>query len=190
MTLPRLIAAAFCLCAGATQAAPDSYTLDPDHTQPRFEILHNGFSYYIGAFLKTKGQAQLDPTAGTGSVNLEVQMDSFSSGNASMDKITKAQILKVDEFPTMVFKSEQMRFVDGKPASVDGNLTLGGVTKPLTLVFTNFNCGRHPVSKKEECGGNLTGNIRRSDFGITLGIPAIADEVKILAEVEAFKDSP
>jgi len=71
---------------------------------------------------------------------------------------------------------------------VEGEFTMLGVTKPVIFTFTNFHCGQHPRNKKDQCGGNLTGQIKRSDFGMKAFIPAVADEVKLMIQVEAFKD--
>jgi polyisoprenoid-binding protein YceI len=71
---------------------------------------------------------------------------------------------------------------------VTGDLTLMGVTRPVTLTFTNFACGQHPRSKKDQCGGNLSGSIKRSDFDMKAYLPVIGDEVTLMIQVEAFKD--
>jgi polyisoprenoid-binding protein YceI len=175
--------------AATTMAAPVSYTLDPDHTIPRFEVMHNHFSNHIGAFMKSAGKAMLDVEAKTGSVEVTIQTASFTTNHDFMEKFTKSkEFLDVEQFPTMTFKSTRMTFSGDKPASVEGNLTLLGVTKPVTLTFTNFNCGQHPRNKKEQCGGNLLGQIKRSDYGMKAFIPVVGDEVKLLIQVESFKD--
>ena len=173
----------------AAQAAPVAYTLDPDHTIPRFEIMHNFFSNHVGAFLKSAGKAVLDTDAKTGSVEVTIQSSSFLTGHAFMEGVMKGKdFFNVEQFPTMSFKSTRMSFNGDKPSVVEGEFTLLGVTKPVTLTFTNFNCGQHPRSKKDQCGGNLTGQIKRSDFGMKAFIPAVADDVKLMIQVEAFKD--
>lgn len=175
--------------AGAAYAAPVSYTLDPDHTVPRFEIMHNGFSNHIGAFMKSAGKATLDAAAGSGSVEVTIETASFLSGHAFMEKVVKSKdFFDVEVFPTMTYRSTRIRWEGGKPAVVDGELTLMGVTRPVTLTFTHFACGQHPRTKKDQCGGNLTGGIKRSDFGMKGFLPAIGDDVKLLIQVEAFKD--
>lgn len=184
-----LCAALAAAIAATADAAPVSYTLDPDHTVPRFEILHNGFSNHIGAFMKSAGKATLDSTAGTGSVEVTIETASFLSGHAFMEKVVKGpDFFDSERFPTMTFRSSRIRFDGGKPSVVEGDLTILGVTRPIALTFTNFACGQHPRTKKDQCGGNLIGAIRRSDFGMKAFIPAIADDVKLLIQVEAFKD--
>ena len=184
--------AAIALFAAATlpvAAAPVTYSLDPDHTIPRFEIMHNHFSLHIGAFMKAAGKAVLDMDAKTGSVQVTIESASFLSGHAFMESVMKGKdFFNVEQFPTMSFKSTRVAYQGDKPAVVQGEFTLLGITRPLTLNFTNFTCGQHPRTKKDQCGGNLTGQIRRSDFGMKAFIPAVADDVKLMIQVEAFKD--
>jgi polyisoprenoid-binding protein YceI len=187
--MKKLAAAVLCAFALSAAAAPVSYTLDPEHTVPRFEILHNGFSNHIGLFNKAAGKAVLDTDARTGSVEVTVQTASFLSGHAFMEKFVKdKEFFDVTRFPVMTFRSTNMRFQGDQPAAVDGELTILGVTKPVTLTFTRFACGQHPRNKKDQCGGNLVGEIKRSDFGMKAYIPVIGDDVKLLIQVEAFKD--
>ncbi len=175
--------------ATATQAAPVSYTLDPDHTLPRLEINHNGFSNYIATFTKSAGKAMLDNAARNGSVEVTIQTASFLTGHAFMEGFVKGkEFFNVEQFPTMVYKSSRFLYQGDAPSVVEGELTLLGVTKPVTLTFTNFACGQHPRSKKDQCGGNLTGQLKRSDFGMKAFLPVIGDDVKLLIQVEAFKD--
>ncbi len=175
--------------ATAAQAAPVSYTLDPDHTLPRLEINHNGFSNYIATFTKSAGKAMLDNAARSGSVEVTIQTASFLTGHAFMEGFVKGkEFFNVEQFPTMVYKSTRFIYQGDAPSVVEGELTLLGVTKPVTLTFTNFACGQHPRSKKDQCGGNLTGQLKRSDFGMKAFLPVIGDDVKLLIQVEAYKD--
>ena len=177
------------LAATTTLAAPVSYTLDPDHLVPRFEILHNGFSLHTGAFMKSTGKAMLDVEAKTGSVEVTTQTASFLAGHAFMESVIKGKdFFNVEQFPAMTFKSTKINFQGDKPATVDGELTLLGVTKPVSFNVTYFNCGQHPRTKKDQCGGNFAATIKRSDFGMKAFIPAVADDVKLNIQVEAFKD--
>lgn len=175
--------------AVAVHAAPVSYTLDPEHTIPRFEILHNGFSNHTGMFMKSAGKATLDAAAGSGSVEVTVETASFLTGHAFMESVVKGKdFFDVERFPAMTFRSSRVRFEGGRPAVVEGDLTLLGVMRPVTLTFTHFVCGQHPRSKKDQCGGNLVGGIKRSDFGMKAFLAVVGDDVKLLIQVEAFKD--
>ena len=187
--LATLIATAAAIFAAPAAASPAAYTLDPDHTIPRFEIMHNHFSMHMGAFMKSAGKAVLDNVAKSGSVEVTIQSASFLSGHAFMEGVMKGKdFFNVEQFPTMTFKSTRITWQGERPNVVEGNFTLLGVTRPITLTFTNFACGQHPMNKKEQCGGNLVGQIKRSDFGMKAFIPAVADDVKLMIQVEAFKD--
>jgi polyisoprenoid-binding protein YceI len=181
--------AAIALLSGAAHAAPVGYTLDPDHTIPRFEVMHNSFSMHTGAFMKAAGKAVLDSEAKTGSVEVTIQSSSFATGHAFMEGVMKGKdFFNVEQFPVMTFKSTRMIFGGDNPLAVEGEFTLLGTTKTITLTFTNFNCGQHPRTKKDQCGGNLAGAIKRSDYGMKAFLPAIGDDVRLNIQVEAFKD--
>ncbi len=166
----------------------DSYTIDPSHTYPNFTINHLGFSTMHGRFDKTSGTLNLDQAKGTGSVEIVVEMASVDTGFKKRDKHLRGpDFFNVAEFPTMTFKSTKVVF-KGKGAIITGNLTLKGTTKIVNLDVVSINCGVHPFNKKHVCGFDATTSIKRSDFGINYGLPAIGDEMAIQIEVEAVKN--
>jgi len=169
--------------------AADSYTIDPLHTFPRFRINHLGFSTMQGRFDKTTGKVTLDRAAKTGSVELAIETASVSTGFIKRDDHLKSpDFFNAAEFPTITYKSTAIHFKGDTPSSVDGNLTISGVTKPVTFTIDAFNCGANPMNKKEECGADASADIKRSDFGVKFGTPAIGDDVKLILEIEAIKD--
>ena len=188
-----LVAAAVPLAAFA---APENYTMDPYHTYPQFEVSHLGFSHMRGRFDRTTGKFTVDRAARTGSLELVVQTASISTGDndkgsrprARDEHLRSPDFFNVAEFPTMTFKGTGVRFQGDNVQSIDGQITLLGVTRPLTITLDTWKCGPHPVSKKEMCGGNAQGTVKRSDFGMKFGIPAVGDELKLWIEFEAYKD--
>jgi polyisoprenoid-binding protein YceI len=169
--------------------AADSYTIDPPHTFPRFSINHLGFSTMQGRFDKTSGNVTLDRAAKSGSVELVIESASISTGFAKRDEHLKSpDFFNAAEFPTITYKSTAINFKGDTPSSVDGNLTISGVTKPVTFTVDAFNCGTNPMNKKDECGAAATAQIKRSDFGVKYGLPAIGDDVKLVLEIEAIKN--
>lgn len=181
---------ALLLTAGlATSAvAADSYTIDSRHTFPNFGISHLGFSMQGGRFNKTTGKITLDQEARKGSVQASIDTASIDMGLEDWDKHMKAaDFFNVEQYPSMSFSAE-FPLLDGKPAIVEGQLTLLGVTRPVRLEMTHFHCGIHPMLRKPVCGANFTARIKRSEFGMTKYLPAIGDEVRIGIPVEAFKD--
>ncbi len=180
-----LITAAFALPA----AAADSYSVDPSHTYPNFEINHLGFSTMHGRFGATTGKITLDTAAKSGRIDIAIDATSIDTGHAKRDAHLKGEeFFNVGKFPTLAYKSTKLKFDGDKLSGADGELTLLGVTKPVSLSITAFNCGPHPMNKKPMCGANATATIKRSDFGLSTYVPAVGDEVKITIEVEATKD--
>ena len=183
----------FVAILGATLAAPafaaDTYTIDPGHTHPSYEIGHFGWSVQRGRFDKVSGKIVLDRAAKSGSVDVTIDVASVSTGVAKLDEHLKSEdFFDVAKYPTMSFKSKKVVFSGDKPASVEGELTLLGVTKPLTLVISAFHCAPNQFVKKEACGADATGTIKRTEFGMTKLAPALGDDVKLVINVEAFKD--
>jgi polyisoprenoid-binding protein YceI len=169
--------------------AADSYTVDPNHTHPSYEISHFGWSTQRGRFDKASGKISLDRAARTGSVDVTIDVASVSTGVGKLDDHLKSEdFFNAAKFPTMTFKSKTVHFDGDKPASVDGELTLLGVSKPVTLTITAFQCAPNPFVKKEACGADATTSVKRSEFGMTKYVPGLGDEVKLLINVEAFKD--
>jgi polyisoprenoid-binding protein YceI len=180
-----LMSATFALPA----TAADSYTVDPSHTYPNFQINHLGFSTMHGRFGATNGKIVLDSAAKSGSIDITIDATSIDTGHAKRDTHLKSEeFFNVGKFPTLAYKATSLKFNGDKLTGAEGELTLLGVTKPVSLAVTFFNCGPHPMNKKQMCGANATATIKRSDFGLSTYVPAVGDEVKISIEVEATKD--
>jgi polyisoprenoid-binding protein YceI len=175
--------------ASLAMAAPVTYNIEPTHTYPSFEADHmGGLSILRGKFLKTSGTITLDRAAKTGSVDITVDTSSLDFGNAKLNEHAKgADMFDVAKFPTSTFKSKKITFNGDVPATAEGDFTLHGVTKPLTLTINRFKCIDHPRLKREVCGADVSGNFKRDDFGINYGMPTFFPEVKLLIEVEAIK---
>jgi polyisoprenoid-binding protein YceI len=177
-------------------AAPESYTLDPYHTYAHFEVNHLGFSNMRGRFDKSSGKFTLDKTAKTGSLDLAIEAASLSTGDndragrprARDEHLRSPDFFNVVEFPRVTYKTTAVKFNGDSPAAIEGNLTLLGVTKPLSLHVDNWKCGANPYTKKEMCGGNASGALKRSDFGMKYGLPAVGDDLKLFIEFEGYKD--
>jgi len=177
-------------------AAPENYPLDPTHTYPSFHVEHWGLSQMHGRFDKTSGKFSFDRAAKTGSTELTIDTASLTTGDSVKgnrpqsrdDHLKSADFFNVKEFPTMTFKSTKVTFAGELPSAVEGNLTLLGVTKPVSLSFERFKCGQNPFTKKDRCGGNAVGKFKRSDFGMKYAVPAVGDEVTLNIEFEGDKE--
>ena len=165
-----------------------SYTIDPTHTYPNFTINHLGFSTLHGRFGKTTGTLQMDKAKGTGSVDIVIDAASIDTGFKKRDDhLRSPDFFNAVEFPTLTFKSTKVVF-KGNGATLEGNLTIKGVSKSVSLDVSSINCGVHPFSKKDVCGFNATTQLKRSDFGIKYALPAVGDDVMLSIEMEAVKN--
>ncbi|WP_374566204.1 YceI family protein [Ideonella sp.] len=157
--------------AGGAGAAPVSYEIDPTHTYPSFEADHlGGLSVWRGKFNKTAGKIVMDKAAGNGAVDLFVEMDSVDFGLPQMNAVAKGQdLFDVEHFPHARFRGQLEEFTNGAPGKVVGELTLHGVTKPLTLEIRQFKCMPHPLFKRELCGADAHAVFQRDAFGLDSG---------------------
>jgi polyisoprenoid-binding protein YceI len=169
-------------------AAVDTYKIDPNHTYPSFEADHMGLSVWRGKYKKTSGTVTLDRAAKTGSIDILIDAASIDFGHDGMNAHAKKDdIFDVAKYPDVTYKSKSITFTGDVPTSINGELTLHGVTKPLTLTINKFKCIMHPMLKKEVCGADATATFNRGDFGITKGLPMFSPEVKLAIQVEAVK---
>ncbi len=170
-------------------AAPETYVLEANHTFPRFEYSHFGYSIQVSRFDKTTGKFTLDRSAKSGSLDVTIDMKSVSTGSTAFNgHIQGEDFLDTEKFPTATFKSNSVKFDGDKPVSIDGNLTIKGVTKPVTLTVTAFHCMPHPINKKDACGAGATTKIKRSEFNAGKYAPNVGDEVTLTIAVEAIKE--
>lgn len=174
---------------GTAAAAPETFTIDSAHTYPMFEVSHLDISMQRGRFDKTTGKIVLDHEAKSGSIDITIDSASLNMGFETWNKKMKdPDFFNVEKFPTMTFKSNKLIFEGDKLVGAQGEFTLLGVTKPLRLKISNFACTQHPLAKKPYCGAEVTADIKRSDFGMKMGIPMVGDDVRLKSPVEALKD--
>lgn len=181
------------LAAGAASTsalAADSYTIDPSHTYPSFEADHMGLSVWRGKFTKTSGTITLDRAAKTGTMDITIDASSVDFGHAKLNEHVKsAEVFDVAKFPTATYKGTSIKFDGDKPVAVMGELTLHGVTKPVSLQINKFTCIQHPMLKREVCGADASATFNRADFGVSYGVPRFAPETKLEIQVEAIKNN-
>jgi polyisoprenoid-binding protein YceI len=184
------VAAAASLATGAAIAAPVTYNVDPGHTYPSFEADHmGGLSKLRGKFNSSKGTIVLDTAAKTGTIDITVDASSLDFGHDKLNDHAKGKdMFDVGQFPAATYKGKITKFDGDKPKEIQGELTLKGVTKPVTLTVNQFLCKMHPMQKKEVCGADASGTFKRDDFGIDYGKNFGFDmNVKLAIEVEALK---
>ncbi len=189
LTRLTLAAAAILTLSGAASAAPETFVLDSTHSYPRFSYSHFGYSTQISRFNNTTGKIVLDKEAKTGSVDVVIDMKSVDSGYAVFNGHLQGEdFFDTEKFATATFKSTKVRFEGDKPVAVEGNLTIKGVTKPVTLALNSFQLMPHPMMKKDAIGANATTKISRTEFNAGKYAPYVGDEVTIDIAVEAIKE--
>ena len=146
-------------------------------------------SVWRGKFNQSSGTVVLDKEAGTGTVDVKVETKSVDFGNEPLNKdATGPNIFDVAKYPTATYQGKLVKFKDGAPTEVQGELTLHGVTRPVTLIIRSFKCMPHPTKKLEFCGADAAGTINREDFGIGFGKAfGFKMDVKLAIQVEALK---
>jgi polyisoprenoid-binding protein YceI len=180
-------AIAFLFLAASTIAAAETYVIDGTHTTPMFEIRHMNMSKQRGFFTETMGTIKLDRAAKTGSIDVVVSTGSvFTSSRILTDVLKRRDWFNVEQFPAMRYAASELTFDGDVPVGANGQLTLLGQTRPVPLAIADFRCGTHLVYKRAMCSAEATATIRRSEFGMTSGLPNVAgDEVRIVIPVEA-----
>ncbi len=181
-----LTASLFVALASHAIAAPVTYQVDPTHTYPRFSYSHFGLSTQLSSFRKTTGTVTFDAKAKTGQADITIDMTTVNTGLADFDEHLRAEdFLDTAKYPTATFKSTRVLFDGDKPSSLEGLLTIKGVTKPVTLTVTSFTAMEHPMVKKPAIGANAYTVIKRSEFRAGKYAPFVGDDVRIDIAVEA-----
>jgi polyisoprenoid-binding protein YceI len=184
-----LVLSTLAATSGIASAAPVSYEIDPAHTYPSFEADHMGISLWRGKFNKSTGTLVMDKAAGTGSVDVGIDMDSVDFGLEAMNEHARsAGFFDTAKYPQASYKGHLEDFVDGVPTRVAGELTLHGITRPVELKIDLFKCIPHPVYKRELCGANATAVFKRDEFGLVAGKDyGFNMEVNLRIQMEAIQ---
>ena len=176
------------VAAAPALAAPETYVLDSSHSFPSFSYNHLGYSIQMSRFDKATGTVTLDKAAKAAAVDIVIDAKSVNTGSTTFNEhIQGEDFLDTAKYPTATFKSTKVVFEGDKPVSIDGNLTLKGVTKPVTLKVTSFHAMPHPMAKKDAIGANATTKVKRTDFNMAKNVPYVGDEVTIDIAIEAIK---
>lgn len=164
-----------------------TYTIDGNHTQVLFAFNHMGFSRNMGLFAEAKGTLTLDPAAPQDAkLSVEIPINSLGTGVPKFNEhLLSADFFEATKFPTATFTSTEIK-VEGTEAEITGDLTIKGITKPVTLDAEFVAAGAHPMNKKLNVGFTASTTIKRSEFGLGKYVPVVADEVE-LRIVAAFE---
>ncbi len=187
------VALALLAIAGPTLAQPmpstnpdavkaGTYTVEPEHTRVLFSVVHMGFTHYYGDFTGASGKLNIDPkNIDAASVRVSFPTASVSTTNAKLDgELKGGQWLDAGADPTIGFVSTHVTRTGPRTAKIDGDLTLHGVTHPVTLDATFNAAGPNALSHKFTIGFDAVGHLDRSDFGVKAYVPLISDKVDII----------
>jgi polyisoprenoid-binding protein YceI len=175
------------LLTTAAFAAPITYEINSGHTYPSFEADHNGgMSVWRGKINSTTGTIVMDREAETGSIDVEMDMNSIDFGSERMNAAALDHVIYAEDYPTASYTGELAAFVDGSPTMVNGMLTLHGVTNELDLTINSFLCKPHFRHGREVCGADASTSFDRSDYNILYGLDGgFLPFVNLLISVEA-----
>ncbi len=186
--MTRITACLVLLASSVSAYAADTYVIDPTHTFANFEIDHLGFSTTRGRFDKTSGTITLDLAKKSGAADVSLDAASISTGVPKLDEhLLKDDFFDVAKYPVIRFNSKDFRFEGERLVAVKGELTMHGVTRPVTLEVSRFACKEHPLRKVPACGADAHATIQRSQWGISTYSPNVGEEVTLRIQVEAHK---
>jgi polyisoprenoid-binding protein YceI len=176
------------LLASTATAAPVTYTLDTTHSRVTFFVNHFGFSNSVGEFKVGDGTLTFDNDDWSKSkVDARIPVQSLELGDAKWNThVLSAEFLESAKYPDITFVSKKVEKIDATHGKLHGDLTIKGVTRPVVLDLTVNKIGDHPIRKTQAAGFTATTTVRRSEFGVSLYAPAVADDIVIRIEVEAF----
>ena len=176
------------IAAAPALAAPETYRVDPNHTFVHFSYNHLGLSTQLSRFNALSGTVILDQEAQTGSADITIDTKSVDTGSKLFNEhIQDPDFLDTAKYPTAQFKSTKVIFKDDRPVTVEGDLTIKGVTKPVTLEVNHFVNMLHPMAKKQALGADASVVIKRSEFNAGKYAPFVGDDVTITVSLEAIK---
>jgi polyisoprenoid-binding protein YceI len=189
LPLRLLLLLAVCLAQPTAAAAPQEFVIDPVHTRVAFQVSHAGFSNPIGSFSGAQGELRFDPDDwSTAEVRVRIPIASLDLGDGEWRKrILDRTFFDAERFPEARFRSLRVERIDAIRGMLHGELSLHGVTRPLSLDFTFNALKRHPLTFKRTAGFSASGTLRRSEFGMNAWKHLVGDEVRLIIEAEAVR---
>ncbi|WP_161966166.1 YceI family protein [Steroidobacter cummioxidans] len=191
MKLRNVLLSSLLIAAAAAHAETKTYTVDPRHTFPMFEVSHYGLSTQRGRFTAVRGTITLDTQARSGTIDITIDAKSIDMGFAEWNEQMQAEgFFDTARHPEISYRSNKLEFSGGRPVRAQGTLTLLGVSHPLTLEIDSFHCDKNRVSGKPTCGADARTELQRSQFGMTRSLPGIGDDITLVIAIEAVEQEP
>lgn len=185
-----VVAGMLLLCAPPTSAKPERFGLDPEHTQIVFKVSHLGYAHAWGKFRIFRGEFTFDEEDWSrSSVEVIIETRGLDLANRRWnEKIRGEHFLDVEQFPEMRFVSTKVEKTGENTGVISGDLTMLGETRPVTLQMTLNKVGKSPLTNKLMAGFSATGELKRSDWGMTYLVPAAGDTVTLFLEAEGIRE--
>lgn len=173
---------------GMLPVAAQTYQIDPVHTSLVFRVKHMNTAYVYGMFRDVKGTIIVnEANPARSSISIEVDANSVYTANEQRDNhLRSPDFFNTRQFPTIRFASTEVRKVNETTGQVRGNLTIRGVTRPITANVVLTGRGKNQQGR-DIIGFETTFTIRRSEFGIRYGLPGLGDEVRVILSIEAVR---
>jgi polyisoprenoid-binding protein YceI len=172
----------------SVQAAPETYVIDNSQTVANFSFSYLGMSNKTHKFDKTSGKVVFDHAAKTGSAEVTIDAASINTGIALFNsQMQSADFFDAANYPVITFKSSNMS-LDGEQMSLTGDLTIKGVTKPVTLAVTRFKCNSGAALQSDVCLANATVTIKRSEFNMGKYAFLASNDVTLSLTIGAVRD--
>ena len=189
MNLRVFAALLFALSLVHTSYAADVYRVDPEHTFVSFSYAHQNYSIQTSRFDKVTGAIVLDESSNAGMIDMAIDMKSVSTGSVVFNqRIQEDDFFATEKFPVATFKSQKIDFTKDGIGSVQGTLTIKGISKPVVIDFKNFFCSRSLLTLRYTCGANAVTQVNRSDFDMGMYAPFVGDQVTVSIAIEASKE--
>lgn len=167
----------------------DRYVIDPEHTFSSFEYKHWGLSLQRNRFDRSLGVINLNLSEKKGLIRIDIEAGSVSTGVSAFDSILRSDsFFDVQKFPKITFESNKFIFEKDQLKQLEGQLSIKGVTRPVTIEVTYFSCKFMFIYLKSACGANGKATILRSDFNVGRYVPFVSDEITLYFSVEAIKE--
>lgn len=178
------------LIAVPAMALGATYKIDSAHTYPQFDIRHLQFSMLHGQFNHTTGTIRMDRAKHIGSVEVTIDVKSIDTGDAQRNKdLLAPSFFDANKYPTITYKSTGVVYHGKAAATVQGNLTIKGHTRPVTLKVTRIHCAANPFGKGTRCGFDAEAEINRMDFGVSGDPGFIPNSVYLVINADAVSPS-
>jgi polyisoprenoid-binding protein YceI len=171
-------------------AGPEVFRIDPAQTRAEFSVDHFWVTTLRGRFARADGTIVLDTEGRGGSIEFTLDADSVDTGWSVRDDFIRSEhMFDASRFPTVRFRSTQLSFDAAGLIGASGELTMHNVTRPIAVRVERMECGRDGQSA-DRCGAAIVSSIKRSDFGMTFGLPFVGDDIDLWFQLSARRVSP